>query len=140
MFFPKAHSLPGRVIVGAYVLHTGLDKWHGNEQLATAVHGMASGAYPVFKDMAPARFLRLLAGSEIAVGGALLVPFVPNALAGAGLTGFSGALLTMYLRTPSMHKPGSVWPSQTGIAVSKDSWMLAVGLGLLVDAWSARRR
>jgi hypothetical protein len=31
-----------------------------------------------------------------------------------------------------------VWPTQTGIAVSKDIWMLGIGLGLLADA--ARRR
>lgn len=37
----------------------------------------------------------------------------------------------MYARTPALRKPGSIWPSQMGIAVSKDVWMLAIGLGLL---------
>ena len=67
------------------------------------------------------------------IGTALLVPVVPNAVAGAALTGFSGSLLAMYARTPAMRKPGSVWPSQTGIAVSKDVWMLGIGLGLVAD-------
>jgi hypothetical protein len=58
----------------------------------------------------------------------LLLPIVPNRLAGAALTAFSGGLLTMYLRTPPLHKPGSVWPTQTGIAVSKGAWMLVIGL------------
>jgi uncharacterized membrane protein YkgB len=39
----------------------------------------------------------------------------------------------MYARTPAMHKPGSIWPSQAGVAVSKDVWMLGIGLGLVAD-------
>jgi uncharacterized membrane protein YkgB len=58
---------------------------------------------------------------------------VPNAIAGAALTAFSSALMAMYLRTPTMHKPGSVWPTPAGIGVSKDVWMLAIGLNLLAD-------
>jgi uncharacterized membrane protein YkgB len=41
--------------------------------------------------------------------------------------------VTMYLRTPAMHKPNSVWPTPAGTAVSKDVWMLGIGLGLLAD-------
>jgi hypothetical protein len=37
----------------------------------------------------------------------------------------------MYLRTPALHKPGSVWPTQAGTAVGKDVWMLGIGLGLV---------
>ena len=70
---------------------------------------------------------------EIATGTALLTPVVPNKLAGAALTAFSGSLLAMYLRTPAMHKPGSVWPAPPGMAVSKDVWMLGIGLGLLAS-------
>jgi hypothetical protein len=45
----------------------------------------------------------------------------------------------MYTRTPTMHAPGSIWPSRLGIAVSKDVWMLGIGLGLLADAFSKPR-
>jgi len=31
-------------------------------------------------------------------------------------------------------KPGSVWPTQAGTAVSKDVWMLGIGLGLLAGS------
>jgi uncharacterized membrane protein YphA (DoxX/SURF4 family) len=134
MRLPKPRNLPARLATGAYILHTGLEKWHGDEQRAAAVHGMAAGAYPVLKDMAPTRFLRLLAAGEVAVGAALLLPFVPNAVAGAALSGFSGALVTMYMRTPALHKPGSYWPTPNGIAVSKDIWMLGIGVGLLIDS------
>ena len=135
----RLREFPPRFLTGAYILHTGLDKWHGKEATAKAVHNMAAGAYPVVKDLSPARFLRLLAAGEIATGAALLVPVVPAWLAGAALTGFLGALLGLYARTPGLRKPGSIWPAQPGIAVSKDVWMLGIGLGLLADSVSSRR-
>lgn len=61
---------------------------------------------------------------------------MPRALAGAALTAFSGGLVGMYLRTPSLRKPGSIWPSPQGIGVSKDVWLLAVGAGLVLDGLS----
>jgi len=100
---------------------------------------MAASAFPVLKDVPPARFLRVLAAGEIAVGTALIVPVIPGALAGAALTGFSGALLAMYGRTPVLRRPGSIWPSQAGIGVSKDVWMLGIGLGLMAGAITDRR-
>ena len=83
--------------------------------------------------MPPERFIKVLAASEIAIGTALLAPFVPSALAGAALTGFSGSLVTMYLRTPALHKRGSVWPTH-GTGISKDVWMLGIGLGLVAGS------
>jgi uncharacterized membrane protein YphA (DoxX/SURF4 family) len=129
----KLRNLPTRLATGAYLVHTGWEKWHGNEMQATGLHGAAAGAYPVFNAMKATDFLRLLSVGELAVGTALLAPVGPPAIAGAALTGFSGALVTMYLRTESMHKPGSIWPTQQGTAVSKDVWMLGIGLGLVID-------
>lgn len=126
-------DVPTRVATGAFIAHSGWDKWHGGERQAAGVHGMASAAYPFLKDIAPARFLKLLSVAELAIGAALLTPIVSNRVAGAALTGFAGGLLGMYLRTPALHKPGSVWPQPAGIAVSKDVWMLGIGLGLLAD-------
>ena len=126
-------QLPERLATGSFVLHSGLEKWKGDEQTAAGIHGMASGAYPIFAKMKPASFLRLLAVGEITTGTLLLVPFVPRALAGAALTGFAGALVGMYLRTPALHQEGSVWPTPNGLAVSKDVWMLGIGSALLLD-------
>jgi uncharacterized membrane protein YphA (DoxX/SURF4 family) len=136
----KLSHIPLRVVTGAYILHAGVQKWSGDEVTAKAIHGMASTAYPVFESMPPPRFLRLLAAGEIATGGVLLAPMVSTAAAGAALTGFSGALLGLYAKVPGMRKPGSIWPSQQGTAISKDSWLLAIGLALLADAIPGRRR
>ena len=135
----KLRELPIRVATGAFILHSGLEKWRGDEATAQALHGMAVGAYPVLGSLPPPRFLKWLAAGEIATGTVLLAPFVPAALAGAALTGFSGALLGLYARTPGMRREGSVWPTQQGIAVSKDVWMLGIGLALLAEALSTPR-
>ena len=124
-----AASRPAR-----YILHAGLEKWHAEEARAKGVHKAATGAFPFLERVPPERFIKLLAAGEIAIGSALLAPVVPSALAGAALTGFSGSLVTMYLRTPAMHKPGSVWPTQASTGVSKDVWMLGIGLGLMAGS------
>lgn len=131
---PSARAVPARLATGAYILHSGLEKWHGPEEQAHGVHGMAAGAFPFLRSIPPKQFLKLLAVGEIATGALLLTPVVSNAVAGTALTGFSSGLLAMYARTPALRKPGSIWPTQAGIGVSKDVWMLGIGLGLLADA------
>jgi hypothetical protein len=130
----KLSHIPLRAITGAYIFHTGLQKWSGDEDTATAIHGMASGTYPVFESLSPTTFLRILAAGEMATGAALLAPMVSAARAGALLTGFSGALVGLYVKTPGMRQPGSIWPTPAGTAVSKDIWLVAIGLALLADA------
>jgi hypothetical protein len=135
----RLRELPTRLATGAYILHSGLEKRHGTPEMAQGMHGMASGAYPFLAGAEPTSFLRRLSLGEMTVGALLLAPFVPTAVAGAALTAFSGGLVTMYLRTPGLRKPGSIWPSQQGIAISKDAWMLGIGISLLADALVDRR-
>lgn len=129
----SARALPGRIATGAYVLHAGIEKWGAPSERAEALHAMATGAFPFLKDLPPAKFARALAAGEVATGAALLSPFVHNKVAGAALTAFAGALLATYWRTPAMRRSGSIWPTPSGTAVSKDVWMLGIGLGLLAD-------
>jgi uncharacterized membrane protein YphA (DoxX/SURF4 family) len=131
--FMHLRDIPTRVSTGAYILHAGLGKWNGSEDQAKRIHGMAAGAFPFLADVPPPTFLKALAAAEIGTGAALLLPFVSNKLAGAALTAFAGSLVTMYLRTPALHEPGSIWPTQAGTGVSKDVWMLGIGLGLLAE-------
>src|ERR1700685_3110766 len=112
--FRHLRDIPARVATGAYILHSGLEKWNGSEEQAKAVHAMAAGAFPVVSKMPPATFLKALSAAEIGTGAALLIPVVPRKLAGAALTGFAGSLVAMYLRTPALHKPGSVLATQAG--------------------------
>jgi hypothetical protein len=121
-----------RISAGAFILNSGLGKRHADARTAANLHGFAAGTYPFLKNLEPQQFATALAASEIAVGAALLAPFVPTAVAGAALTGFSGGLLGLYLRTPGMRKPGSLAPTQDGMTIAKDVWLLGIGVGLLV--------
>ena len=136
----KVRRSPGRLATGAFILNSGIGKWSADEETAGRLHGMAAGTYPFLQNIKPADFAKLLSAGEIALGAALLLPVVPAALAGAGLTAFSGALLGMYLRTPGLRRERSLRPSQQGVPLAKDVWMLGVGLGLLADALTDRRQ
>ena len=128
----RAKTVPGRMVTGAYILRSGLEKWKGDEEQAARTHGPAASAFPVLKLVPPRRFLRLLGAAEIATGTALLTPFVPAAAAGAALTGFSGSVLAMVvLSAPPPYEESGVRPAPLNIG--KDLWMVGVGLGLMAE-------
>ena len=129
----RARHLPPRIAAGAFILNSGIGKLSADEETAAQLHGFASGAYPFLGKLKPKDFVRLLAISEVALGSALLLPVIPAAVAGAGLAAFSGGLLGLYARTPGMHQENSPRPTQQGIALAKDVWMMGIGLGLVVD-------
>jgi hypothetical protein len=132
-FFTRTHQLPLRLASGAIILHSGLSKAEADEEAATGLHGMASGTYPFLSKLDPRRFTRLLSKAEIALGTALLIPVVPPLLAGAAVTAFAGGLLGLYLRTPGMREEGSLRPTQQGLIVAKDIWLLAIGLSMVLE-------
>ena len=136
----KLRHLPGRIATGAFILNSGLAKRTADDATEATLHGMAAGAYPFLQKAEPKQFVRALSTGEIALGTALLLPVVPTALAGAGLTAFAGGLIGLYLRTPGLREDGSLRPSAQGIGVAKDVWMLGLGAGLVLDALGERRR
>ena len=139
IFSIKPGHLAPRVAAGGFILNSGIGKLSLDDEAAAHLHGFAAGAYPFLNRLKPKDFARILAVSEIALGAALVIPVVPAALAGAGLTAFSGGLLGLYARTPGMRKEGSPFPTQEGIALAKDVWMAGIGVGLLVDGLTEGR-
>ncbi|ACQ81009.1 conserved hypothetical protein [Beutenbergia cavernae DSM 12333] len=131
--------IPPRVAAGAFILNSGLGKSSLDAETAAHLHAQAVRAFPQLKDIDPKEFGKLLSAAEIGLGGALLLPFVPSGLAGLGLAGFSGALLWMYHKTPGATVDG-VRPTPSGIGLAKDVFMLGIGLGLLVDVATTRKR
>jgi hypothetical protein len=129
----KPSHIPLRVATGAYILNSGLAKQGLEGQAAEGVHAMAAGAIPAVKKIPPNRFAQLLSAAEIALGGALLAPFVSSRVAGAAMVGFSAGLIQLYLKTPGMRQEGSIRPTQDGIGLAKDVWLLGAGLTLLLD-------
>lgn len=130
-------NVPLRLASGAFILNSGIEKLSLSEDAAAGLQAAAAEAYPQVKDMSAEEFGKLLAFGEVALGSALLLPFVPRIVAGLGLTGFSGALLWLYHKTPGATVDG-VRPSQQGIAMAKDIFLLGIGLALVFDALRKR--
>jgi hypothetical protein len=128
-----------RISAGAFILNSGLGKRGVDAEAAAGMHGFAAGTYPFLKSIPPQQFTRGLATTEIVIGGAMLTPFVPTFVAGAALTAFSGGLLGLYLRTPGMRKPGSLAPTEAGLALAKDSWLVGIGIGLMTRGLIERK-
>jgi len=132
-------EIPARVSAGAFILNSGLSKRGADQETAAGMHGFATGTYPFLKSVPPEQFIKVLSTSEIVLGVALLTPFVPTIVAGAALTAFSGGLLGLYLKTPGMHKEGSLAPTQEGLALAKDSWLVGIGLSIMLRGLSGPR-
>jgi len=126
--------VPLRLFTGAFILNSGLSKRNADPETAKHLHQFAAGAFPQFEDVPADRFVDMLSTTEIALGTVLLMPVIPPAVAGAALTAFSGGLLGLYWRTPTLHEPDDPRPTPAGIPIAKDSWMLAIGLALMADA------
>ncbi|MET7752777.1 hypothetical protein [Micromonospora sp. NPDC005367] len=131
--------VPLRASIGAYMLNSGLTKRNLEGEAAQATHSMAVGAMPQLRQIPPDRFAKVLSYSELALGAALLVPLVPSALVGLGLTAFGAGLVQLYLKTPGLRQPGSVRPTEAGSALAKDVWLVGAGLTLVLDGLIPRR-
>jgi hypothetical protein len=125
--------LPLRVAIGAFFVNSGLSKRSLEGDAAAGVHGMAANAIPAVKRIEPTRFGRLLSTSEILIGTALLLPVIPSAVAGAGLLGFGAGLMRLYWATPGLHEPNDPRPTEQGIPIAKDAWLVGAGLTLVLD-------
>ena len=137
----KLSHIPLRVATGAYILNSGLVKRNLSRETAEGMQGMAAAGVPQVKSLDPVTFGRALSAGEIALGAALLTPFVPATVAGAGLTAFGAVLVNIYLNTPGMTAEGSkVRPSQDGTGLAKDVWLVGAGLSLLISGLTSRKK
>ncbi|HZP30236.1 MAG TPA: hypothetical protein VFC99_14880 [Acidimicrobiia bacterium] len=136
----KVWAVPLRAAAGAFILNSGLQKRHADRARAEQLHGFASGAYPELGELEPEEFANTLSTAEIALGSALLLPMVPTFVAGAALTAFASGLVGLYWRTPGMHEEHSPVPTDQGIPLAKDSWLLAIGLALVLGSILPGRR
>ena len=117
------------LVASGDVKHLGVSNVTADElRRAHAVHPIAAvqNEYSLWT-RAPERDV-LPAARELGIG------FVPSSLAGLGLSIFGGSLTRLYLRAPGTTREGSVAPSQQGVGLAKDSWMLAIGLALVLDS------
>lgn len=129
-----------RAIPGAFILNSGLGKLQLDKDAYAHLQQMAVRGVPQVEDLDPQLFGKLLAGSEIALGSALLTPFLPNRLVGLGLGAFSAGLISMYLNTPGMTEDDGFRPTQEGISLAKDTWLAAIAVALIFQTKRKTRK
>lgn len=123
-----------RGVSGAYLLQSGLGKKDVPVEVYEHLQGMAATGIPQFKEWDAKTFGQFLWISEVAIGGLLLTPFVSKRLAGIALTAFSAGMLTMYFNNDEMTQEDGIRPSQDGTPLSKDVWLAAIGLALVLQS------
>lgn len=128
-----------RAVPGAFILNSGIGKLGLDEESAGGLQQMAANGVPMVEDMTPAQFGKFLSYGEIAVGAALLLPFVPTRVAGAALSTFSAGLVANYFAIESMTEDDGIRPSQDGIPVAKDTWLAAIGISLMLIGGSKKK-
>jgi hypothetical protein len=133
MAHARLANFPERLAAGAFIANSGLSKLTSDKEHASKVHGTATGAYPFLEPIQPGVFTKALGLFELALGSALMLPTVSDRRSGTALVGFSGGLLGLYFNIPGMRQEGSLRPSERGMALAKDVWLLGIGLSLVAD-------
>lgn len=120
-----------RLPVGLFVVNSGINKLGLKGEGAEGLQGMAATGIPAVNELDADTLAKAIAYSEIGIGSALIAPFIPNRLAGLALTTFGSGLLTMYLGNDENTEDDGIRPSQKGLPLAKDSWLVAIGAALM---------
>ena len=128
-----------RLVSGAFILNSGINKLRIDEASAAGLQQMASNGMPQLAELEPSVFGKVVSISEISLGSALLLPLVPSRLAGLGLGAFSAVLLSSYLRTPGMTESDGVRPTADGTALAKDFWLAGIAAALIFARKGAKK-
>ena len=132
------HNFPARLAVGAYLLDSGLSKLEADEAALEHSHHVAVNAYPFLEEVESTKFAKYFAQGEIFLAAILLLPLVPDVLAGFALTIFAASLMGLYLRIPGMRRVRSLRATPDGIGLAKNIWILGIGLSLaLTPYWKS---
>ncbi len=133
-------NYPIRFTAGAFILNSGLNKLNGEDDYLEHVFGMAVTAYPILDVVGSTRFAKLFGSLEVLLGTLLLIPLIPDAVAGTVMLPFSAGLVGLYLRIPGMRGEKSLRPTSQGIAMAKDLWLLGISLSLIASQVKSKMR
>lgn len=129
-----------RAIPGLFILNSGIGKIGMPADASAGIQQAAASGVPALADLPSDRFGSMLGWAETAVGASLLLPVVPSRIAGAGLVTFGAGLLTMYFNNDEYTEEDGIRPSDEGIALAKDSWLVAIGLALMFGSQKKKRK
>jgi uncharacterized membrane protein YphA (DoxX/SURF4 family) len=125
---------PLRLSTGAFVINSGIGTFNADDDTTKRLQTNAARLVPQVEKMDPRTFAKLLAAGEVTLGTALVLPIVPAAVAGLGLSAFAASLLATQRPTNGQHADGQNEPPAQATATATDAWMLGAGLSLLLDA------
>lgn len=106
-------------MTGAFIANSGVGKIGMPAEYSAGVQQAAASGIPALAKLPSDKFGTWLGYAETAIG--------------AALTAFSGGLFSMYFRNPENTEADGIRPSQEGMALSKDVFMLAIGLALMIQ-------
>lgn len=113
---------PLRLTTGALIINAGIAQFNADEESSRTLHQTAAQYVPQVGRMDPRVFSRSLAAGQLTLGAALLLPVVPTAAAGLGLSLLGASLAATKWRTPGMRTP------------TEDVLMAGSGVSLLLDS------
>ena len=123
---------PLRLTAGAFVLNSGVGRFSASgDETTTSLQASAAKLIPQVQRMDPRTFAKVMGAGEVALGAAVMLPIVPAAVAGLGLTAFAASLLATRPSTNGQHADVD---NETAVPNVTEAWMLGSGVSLLLDA------
>ena len=125
---------PLRLSTGAFVVNSGIGTFNADDETTKRLQTTAARLVPQVERMQPRTFAKVLAAGEVTLGTALILPVVPAAVAGLGLSAFAASMLAAQRPTNGQHADGPGQPATQATPNATDAWMLGAGISLLLDA------
>jgi hypothetical protein len=128
---------PLRLTTGAFVLNSGVSTFSATEEQTKKLQSTAAKLVPQVERMDPRTFAKVVGAGEVTLGTALMLPIVPAAVAGLGLTAFAASLLAARPSGNGQHTDSEPETGKSAVPHATEAWMLGSGVSLLLDALTA---
>ena len=125
---------PLRLGTGAFVVNSGIAAFSADNETTKRLQSTAARLMPQVEKMDPRTFAKVLGAGEVTLGAALILPVVPAAVAGLGLSAFAASLLATQRPTNGQHADGQNETPASATPPATEAWMLGAGVSLLLDA------
>ena len=117
------------------MLNSGVSTFTATDERTKRLQSTVATLVPQVERMDPRTFAKALGAGEVALGTALMLPVVPAAVAGLGLSAFAASLIAT--RRPSsngQHAEAATDTTTQAVPNATEAWMLGSGVSLLLDA------
>jgi hypothetical protein len=119
---------------GAFVVNSGVSRFGADDAAMKRLQTSAAKLVPQVERMSPRTFSRAVAAGEVTLGTAIMLPLVPAAAAGIGLSVFAASLVAARQPTSGQHVDPTDDATGSAVPNATEAWMLGSGVSLLLDA------